>query len=68
MFLALVLIGAALVAVVGLLVSAATAKLARLAGASRPLALTRSAAAFGATVTLAATVTAALAALAAATR
>ncbi|MEU9615161.1 hypothetical protein AB0D56_26980 [Streptomyces sp. NPDC048209] len=63
MIVAFVLITAALVIVIALLAGAGAAKLARLDGATYPAALTRGAAAFAATVTLAAVVTGALAAL-----
>ncbi|MFF5846353.1 hypothetical protein ACFY74_33325 [Streptomyces massasporeus] len=60
---AVVLLTTALVIVVALLAAAGTGKLARMEGAPYPTALTRAAAAFTAVLTLAATVTAALAAL-----
>ncbi|MGW8378449.1 hypothetical protein [Streptomyces sp. ODS28] len=60
---AVVLLSIALVFVVALLAAVGAGKLARLDGATYPAALTRAATAFTAVVTLAATVTAALAAL-----
>jgi hypothetical protein len=60
---AVVLLTTALVIVVALLAAAGAGKLARMEGATYPIALTRAAAAFTAVLTLAATVTAALAAL-----
>ncbi|MFJ5776082.1 hypothetical protein [Streptomyces sp. NPDC093094] len=60
---AVVLQSTALVIVVALLAAAAAGKLARLDGATYPAALARAATVFAAVITLAATVTAALAAL-----
>ncbi|MFI1018138.1 hypothetical protein [Streptomyces sp. NPDC020965] len=60
---AFVLIATGLVVVVATLTAAGAAKLARLAGADYPTALTRAAAAFGAALTLAAVMTVALAAV-----
>ncbi|HWU06966.1 MAG TPA: hypothetical protein VN520_11375 [Streptomyces sp.] len=60
---AVVLLSTALVIVVALLAAAGAGKLARMEGATYPTALTRAAVAFTAVLTLAATVTAALAAL-----
>lgn len=60
---AVVLLTTALVIVVALLAAAGAGKLARMEGATYPTALTRAAVAFTAVLTLAATVTAALAAL-----
>ncbi|MEU5824860.1 hypothetical protein [Streptomyces sp. NPDC047803] len=60
---AVVLLSVALIAVVALLVGYGAGKLARIDGATVPAALTRAAATFGAVITLAATVTAALATL-----
>jgi len=60
---AVVLQSTALVLVVALLAAAGAGKLARMDGATYPTALTRAATAFAAVVTLAATITAALAAL-----
>ncbi|MFF0383515.1 hypothetical protein [Streptomyces sp. NPDC004286] len=60
---AVVLLTTALVIVVALLAAAGTGKLARMEGATYPTALNRAAAAFAAVLTLAATVTAALAAM-----
>ncbi|MET9593156.1 hypothetical protein ABZY45_19775 [Streptomyces sp. NPDC006516] len=60
---AVVLLSIALVIVVALLAAAGAGKLARMEGATYPTALTRAAVAFTAVLTLAATVTAALAAL-----
>lgn len=68
MVFAVVLIGTALVVVVSLLAAAAAAKLARFSGASRPQATTFAAVTFASGLTLAATITSALASLAAATR
>ncbi|WP_371545868.1 hypothetical protein OG266_13865 [Streptomyces sp. NBC_00554] len=61
--LVIVLFSFGLVMIFALLVAAATAKLARLAGANYPSALMRGAGAFAAVVTLAAAVTCALAAV-----
>ncbi|MFB8033837.1 hypothetical protein ACFC5Z_12910 [Streptomyces sp. NPDC056004] len=58
-----VLLTTALVIVVALLAAVGTGKLARMDGATYPAALTRAATAFAAVITLAASVTAALAAL-----
>ncbi|MEV7388609.1 hypothetical protein [Streptomyces sp. NPDC091215] len=58
-----VLLTTALVIVVALLGAAGAGKLARMDGATYPTALTRAATAFAAVITLAAAVTAALAAL-----
>ncbi|MET9556379.1 MULTISPECIES: hypothetical protein [unclassified Streptomyces] len=63
MTVAVVLQSTAVVIVVALLTAACTGKLARMDGATYPAALTRAATAFAAVITLAATVTAALAAL-----
>lgn len=63
MTVAVVLLTTALVLVVALLASAGVSKLARMDGATYPAALTRAATAFTTVITLAATVTAALAAL-----
>ena len=63
MVVAVVLQSTALVLVVALLAAAGAGKLARMDGATYPTALTRAATAFAAVVTLAATITAALAAL-----
>ncbi|MEV6404086.1 hypothetical protein AB0M58_14220 [Streptomyces bobili] len=63
MTVAVVLLTLALVIVVGLLVAAGAGKLARMDGATYPAALTRAATAFAAVITLAAAVTAAIAAL-----
>lgn len=60
---AVVLLTTALVIVVALLAGAGAGKLARMDGATYPTALTQAAAAFTAVLTLAATVTAAVAAL-----
>ncbi|MFD9235694.1 hypothetical protein ACFWB3_10480 [[Kitasatospora] papulosa] len=60
---AVILLSTALVIVVALLAAAGAGKLARMEGATYPTALTRAAVAFTAVLTLAATVTAALAAL-----
>ncbi|MGC0344207.1 hypothetical protein [Streptomyces sp. SLBN-8D4] len=61
--LANILLTIALILVIALMAAAGAAKLARLDGASYPTALTRAAIAFTATLTLAAAVAAALAAL-----
>ncbi|WAZ26595.1 hypothetical protein STRCI_008189 [Streptomyces cinnabarinus] len=61
MSVAVVLLTVALVIVVALLAAAGTGKLARLDGATYPTALARAATAFGAVITLAAAVTAAIA-------
>ena len=58
-----VLLTTALVIIVALLAAAGAGKLARMDGATYPAALTRAATAFAAVITLAASVTAALAAL-----
>ncbi|MFG3266225.1 hypothetical protein [Streptomyces bobili] len=63
MIVAVVLLTIALVLIVGLLVATGAGKLARLDGATYPAALTRAATAFATVITLAAAVTAALAAL-----
>ncbi|MFI1701863.1 hypothetical protein ACH419_38750 [Streptomyces bobili] len=63
MAVAVVLLTVALVLVVGLLAAAGAGKLARMDGATYPAALTRAATAFATVITLAAAVTAALAAL-----
>ncbi|MFF2949820.1 hypothetical protein ACFVVU_00510 [Kitasatospora sp. NPDC057965] len=63
MTVAVVILATALVFVVALLAAAGVGKLARMDGATYPAALTRAAAAFTTIITLAATVTAALAAL-----
>ncbi|GAA4672439.1 hypothetical protein [Streptomyces youssoufiensis] len=60
---AVVLLTTALVIMVALLAAVGAGKLARMEGATCPTALTRAAGAFTAVLTLAATVTAALAAL-----
>jgi hypothetical protein len=60
---AVVLLTTALVIVVALLAAVGAGKLARMEGATYPTALTRAAVAFTAVLTLAATVTAALASL-----
>ncbi|WP_330323500.1 hypothetical protein [Streptomyces pseudovenezuelae] len=61
--LAIILLTSALILVIALLAAAGAGKLARLDGASYPTALTRAAIAFTATLTLAAAIAAALAAL-----
>lgn len=63
MAIAVILQTTALVLIVGLLAAAGAGKLARMDGASYPTALTSAAMAFTAVITLAATVTAALAAV-----
>ncbi|MER7739364.1 hypothetical protein ABTX34_13720 [Streptomyces sp. NPDC096538] len=63
MAVAVVLLTIALVIVVGLLAAAGAGKLARMDGATYPAAFTRAAITFAAVITLAASVTAALAAL-----
>jgi hypothetical protein len=60
---AVILQTTALVTVIALLAAAGAGKLARMDGATYPTALTRAATAFAAVITLAATVTAALAAI-----
>ncbi|MER5403000.1 hypothetical protein [Streptomyces sp. NPDC002599] len=63
MTVALVLLSIGLVIVVALLAAAGAGVLARMDGATYPTTLTRAATVFGAVITLAATVTAAIAAL-----
>ncbi|MFD4605373.1 hypothetical protein ACFWPQ_46090 [Streptomyces sp. NPDC058464] len=63
MTVAVVLLTTALVIIVALLAAAGAGKLARMNGATYPTALTHAATAFGAVITLAATVTTAFAAL-----
>ncbi|MFE1265740.1 hypothetical protein ACFW5X_35235 [Streptomyces albogriseolus] len=63
MAVAIVLLTTALVLVVALLAAAGACKLARMDGATYPVALTRGTTAFATVITLAAAVTAALAAL-----